>query len=94
MAVQTEKTPQAVMLYLATLKAGAVFLPLNTAYTASEVEYFLTDAEPRVFVQDAVALAAEAAAHAPLATPVPEPTTTWPPSSTPAAPPAAPRAPC
>ncbi|MBR7621440.1 AMP-binding protein [Phenylobacterium sp. 20VBR1] len=70
-AVQTEKTPQAVMLYLATLKAGAVFLPLNTAYTASEVEYFLTDAEPRVFVQDAVALAAEAAAHAPLATPVP-----------------------
>ncbi|MDO8800643.1 AMP-binding protein [Phenylobacterium sp.] len=70
-AVQTEKTPEAVMLYLATLKAGAVFLPLNTAYTASEVDYFLTDAEPRVFVQDAVALAAEAAAHAPLATSVP-----------------------
>ncbi|MBP8246160.1 MAG: AMP-binding protein, partial [Phenylobacterium sp.] len=70
-AVQTEKTPQAVMLYLATLKAGAVFLPLNTAYTASEVDYFLTDAEPRLFVQDAVALAAEAAPLAPLQTTVP-----------------------
>lgn len=70
-AVQTEKTPQAVMLYLATLKAGAVFLPLNTAYTASEVDYFLTDAEPALFVQDAVALAAEAATHAPLTTTVP-----------------------
>ena len=67
-AVQTQKTPEAVMLYLATLKAGAVFLPLNTAYTASEVDYFLTDAEPRLFVQDAVALAAEAAAQAPTAT--------------------------
>ncbi|MDP3634936.1 AMP-binding protein [Phenylobacterium sp.] len=70
-AVQTEKTPQAVMLYLATLKAGAVFLPLNTAYTASEVDYFLADAEPALFVQDAVALAAEAQAHAPLETTVP-----------------------
>ena len=64
-AVQTEKSPQAVMLYLATLKAGAVFLPLNTAYTAGEVDYFLKDAEPRIFVQDAVALAREAAALEP-----------------------------
>ncbi|MBP7815887.1 MAG: AMP-binding protein [Phenylobacterium sp.] len=70
-AVQTDKTPQAVMLYLATLKAGAIFLPLNTAYTAAEVEYFLTDAEPRLFVQDATALAAEAQAHPPLETTVP-----------------------
>ena len=70
-AVQTEKTPQAVMLYLATLKAGAVFLRLNTAYTASEVAYFLADAEPALFVQDAVALAAEAQAHVPLETTVP-----------------------
>jgi len=70
-AVQTEKSPQAVMLYLATLKAGAVFLPLNTAYTAAEVDYFLKDAEPRLFVQDAVALAEEAAAHTPLARTVP-----------------------
>ena len=70
-AVQTEKTPEAVMLYLATLKAGAVFLPLNTAYTASEVEYFLTDAEPALFVSDAVALAAEAATYTALETTVP-----------------------
>jgi malonyl-CoA/methylmalonyl-CoA synthetase len=66
-AVQVEKSPQAVMLYLATLKAGAVFLPLNTAYTRAEVDYFLADAEPRLFVQDALALAAEAAGLAPLA---------------------------
>jgi malonyl-CoA/methylmalonyl-CoA synthetase len=67
-AVQTEKSPEAVMLYLATLMIGAVFLPLNTAYTASEVEYFLGDAEPRLFVQDAVALAREAESLAPLET--------------------------
>ena len=70
-AVQTEKSPQAVMLYLATLKAGAVFLPLNTAYTAAEVDYFLQDAEPRIFVQDAVALAQEAAAFEPATESVP-----------------------
>ena len=66
-AAQTEKSPEAVMLYLATLKAGGVYLPLNTAYTAAEVDYFLKDAEPRLFVQDAVALAREADASAPLA---------------------------
>ena len=49
------------MLYLATLKVGAVFLPLNTAYTQAEVEYFVGDAEPALIVTDAVALAAEAA---------------------------------
>jgi malonyl-CoA/methylmalonyl-CoA synthetase len=70
-AVQTEKSPQAVMLYLATLKVGAVFLPLNTAYTPAEVDYFLGDAEPRLFVQDAVALAQDAADCAPLTTTVP-----------------------
>jgi malonyl-CoA/methylmalonyl-CoA synthetase len=51
-AVQVEKSPEAVLLYLACLRAGAVFLPLNTAYTPAEVEYFLGDAEPRVFVCD------------------------------------------
>jgi malonyl-CoA/methylmalonyl-CoA synthetase len=66
-AAQTEKSPEAVMLYLATLKAGGVYLPLNTAYTPAEVDYFLKDAEPRLFVQDAVALAEEADACAPLA---------------------------
>jgi len=55
-----------VMLYLAVLKLGAVFLPLNTAYTKAEIDYFLADAEPALFVTDAVALAAEAAGLAPL----------------------------
>lgn len=49
-AVQVEKSIEAFMLYLATLRAGAIFLPLNTAYTPSEIEYFLTDAEPRLFI--------------------------------------------
>ncbi|MBG6084501.1 AMP-binding protein [Zhihengliuella flava] len=49
-AVQVEKSPEAVALYLATLQLGAVFLPLNTAYTGSEIDYFVGDAEPRVFV--------------------------------------------
>ena len=38
----------AVMIYLGVLKAGAVFLPLNAAYTPAEVDYFIKDAEPRV----------------------------------------------
>jgi len=67
-AVQTAKSPAAVMLYLACLQTGAVLLPLNTAYTPAEVAYFLGDAEPRLFVQDAVALAEEAAGLAPLET--------------------------
>jgi malonyl-CoA/methylmalonyl-CoA synthetase len=49
-AVQVEKSIEALMLYLGAVRAGAVFLPLNTAYTPAEVEYFLSDAEPRVFV--------------------------------------------
>jgi malonyl-CoA/methylmalonyl-CoA synthetase len=70
-AAQTAKTPQAVMLYLATLKVGAAFLPLNTAYTEPEVRYFVEDAEPRMLVTDAEALAVEATAFAPLARTVP-----------------------
>ena len=50
--VQVGKSPEAVVLYLACLRAGAIFLPLNTAYTAREVEYFLGDAEPRLVVCD------------------------------------------
>ena len=49
-AVQVEKSPEAVLLYLATLRLGAVYLPLNTAYTPAELEYFLGDAGPAVFV--------------------------------------------
>ncbi len=70
-ALQVEKSVAAVAIYLATLKAGAVFLPLNAAYTPSEVEYFLADAEPRVFVTDAEAFVAEAASAEPLAVSVP-----------------------
>ncbi|MDB5425792.1 MAG: matB, partial [Phenylobacterium sp.] len=65
--LQVEKSVAAVMIYLATLKAGAVFLPLNSAYTAAEVDYFIRDAEPRVFITDAEAFVAEAAAAKPLA---------------------------
>ncbi|HSK40317.1 MAG TPA: malonyl-CoA synthase [Arenibaculum sp.] len=45
-AVQVEKSAQAIFLYLACLRAGAAYLPLNTAYTKAEIEYFLGDAEP------------------------------------------------
>lgn len=66
-ALQAEKSVEGVMIYLGVLKAGAVFLPLNPAYTPSEVEYFVGDAEPRVFIADAQAFAGEAEAAAPLA---------------------------
>jgi malonyl-CoA/methylmalonyl-CoA synthetase len=49
-AVQVEKSPEALMLYLATVRAGFVYLPLNTAYRASEIDYFLNDAQPAVVV--------------------------------------------
>ncbi|MDM0044235.1 malonyl-CoA synthase [Variovorax dokdonensis] len=49
-AVQVEKSVEAMMLYLATLRAGYVFLPLNTAYRSSEIEYFIGNAEPAVLV--------------------------------------------
>ena len=49
-AVQVEKSVEAVMLYLATLRAGYVFLPLNTAYQSAEIEYFIGNAEPAVVV--------------------------------------------
>ena len=48
--VQVAKSPECVALYLGCLKLGAVYVPLNTAYTPREVEYFLTDAEPALFV--------------------------------------------
>jgi malonyl-CoA/methylmalonyl-CoA synthetase len=51
-AVQVEKTPEALILYLGTIRAGGVFLPLNTAYTPAEISYFVGDAEPAVFVCD------------------------------------------
>ncbi len=49
-AVQVDKSVEALMLYLATLRAGYVFLPLNTAYQRAEIEYFVGNAEPAVVV--------------------------------------------
>jgi len=49
-AVQVEKSVEAMVLYLATLRAGYVFLPLNTAYQSAEIEYFIGNAEPAVVV--------------------------------------------
>ena len=49
-AVQVEKSVEAMVLYLATLRAGCVFLPLNTAYQSAEIDYFIGNAEPAVVV--------------------------------------------
>lgn len=49
-AVQVEKSVEAMLLYLATLRAGHVFLPLNTAYQSNEIAYFVGNAEPAVVV--------------------------------------------
>jgi len=51
-AVQVAKSPEALALYGAVVALGAIFLPLNPAYTAAEVGYFLADASPRVFICD------------------------------------------
>src|SRR4051812_33922019 len=51
-AAQTEKSVAGLVLYLATVRAGAVYLPLNTAYTLNELEYFIGDAEPSLVVCD------------------------------------------
>jgi len=62
--VQVDKSIEAVLLYLACLRAGAIYIPLNTAYTPNEVAYFLQDSTPRVFVctpQNKAALAPIAA---------------------------------
>ncbi|MGE4611221.1 MAG: malonyl-CoA synthase [Paracoccaceae bacterium] len=49
-AAQVDKSVEALELYLGTVLAGAVFLPLNPDYTPSEITYFLNDATPHVFV--------------------------------------------
>lgn len=51
-AAQVEKTPEAAILFFATVRAGAVYLPLNTAYTLAEIAYFIGDAEPKLVVCD------------------------------------------
>ena len=49
-AVQVDKSVEALMLYLAVQRAGLVYLPLNNAYQQAEIEYFIGDAEPAVVV--------------------------------------------
>ena len=61
--VQAHKSPAAVIVYLACLRAGIVFIPLNTAYQTSELAYFLADAEPSLLVAS-VGLAGESVAFA------------------------------
>ncbi|RED17522.1 AMP-binding protein [Parasphingopyxis lamellibrachiae] len=61
--VQVEKSVENILLYLASLRAGLVYVPLNTAYTPTELEYFVGDAEPAIIVCDP----ANAAAIGPLA---------------------------
>jgi malonyl-CoA/methylmalonyl-CoA synthetase len=51
-AIQAEKSAAGLLVYLATLRAGAVHLPLNPAYTAPEVRYFLDDSQPALFIGD------------------------------------------
>ncbi|WP_158668368.1 malonate--CoA ligase, partial [Bradyrhizobium guangdongense] len=51
-AVQVEKSVANIVLYLGTVRAGAVYLPLNTAYTLNELDYFIGDAEPSLVVCD------------------------------------------
>ncbi|MEM9146354.1 MAG: malonyl-CoA synthase [Pseudomonadota bacterium] len=68
-AVQVDKSIEALMLYLGVVRAGAVFLPLNTAYTAAEIAYFAKNAEPALMVvspdraEDLAPVAAEAGAR-------------------------------
>jgi malonyl-CoA/methylmalonyl-CoA synthetase len=65
--VQVEKSPEAIVLFLACLRAGAIYLPLNPAYTLAELDYFMGDSEPRMFVaapERAGAIAELATRHA------------------------------
>ena len=61
-AIQTDKHPECLWLYLACLRTGAVYLPLNPAYTEAEIAYFAGDAEPVLFVCEAARREALAAA--------------------------------
>jgi len=52
MVVQTGKSVEALLLYLAAVRSGIVYVPLNPGYTRAELDYFLEDAEPALFVHD------------------------------------------
>ncbi|MGR3572284.1 AMP-binding protein, partial [Brevirhabdus sp.] len=58
LAVQIAKSPEALAVYAACVQAGVVFLPLNTAYTAAEVEYFVSNSGAKMLICDARAEAA------------------------------------
>ena len=51
-AVQAEKSNVQIALYVATIKSGGVYLPLNTDYTVNELEYFINDSEASIVVID------------------------------------------
>jgi len=70
-ALLVQKSAESVILYLATLKAGAIFVPINPAYTAAEIGYFVENSEPRLLIEDATAFVARAASIAPMAASVP-----------------------
>ncbi len=61
-AVQIAKSPEALAVYGACVGLGAVFLPLNTGYTADEVDYFIGNATPRVLICDPARVAGLTAA--------------------------------
>ena len=67
--VQVEKSVPALVLYLACLRAGAVYVPLNTAYQSAELSYFMENAEPSVFVCDPAKLEAMTALAARIGVP-------------------------
>lgn len=69
--VQAEKSVLYVALYFAVLRAGGVFVPVNTAYTEAEVAYFISDARPVLVVRDLESLWQQARAFAPVETIVP-----------------------
>ena len=49
---QMEKTPEAILLYLACLRSGIVYIPLNTSYLTEEIKFFVNDADPSLIVTD------------------------------------------
>ena len=63
-AMQVQKSPAALMLYLACVRAGVVLLPMNTGYTSAEVEYLVADADPALLLDDAGLASLESAAAA------------------------------
>lgn len=52
LAVQIEKSPEALAVYAACVQAGIIFLPLNTAYTADEVTYFVENSGAKILICD------------------------------------------